>query len=310
MEAGSTRPSPMTAPASGSAAPLFTRRSTGLVRDVTGRQSIALNFIGGMPPIGIAFGIFFALSGFPAGHLLLGILLALPLALAYSYSFGLLSAVIPRSGGDYVLVSRILTPALGLISSCCMLLAVLLAAATLAVAFPTQGIAPGLSTLGYVANSNTLVEWGNTVATSKNWQFMLGGVLMLLACALILTAGWRWTKRAVIAMLTFSLLGLGVTCLIALFTSHGSFVSHFDSFAAKYTDSHHAYADTIAAARKSAIPVGAGFSLKNSFPLIGVMALFGIYSYTTAFLAGEIRQASTTKTGHRMAAEPAAAAKR
>src|SRR5581483_1930448 len=61
------------------------------------------------------------------------------------------------------------------------------------------------------------------------------------------------------------------------------------------------YAVTTQGAQKAGIPTGSGFSLKNTFPIIGVVAGFGIYAYTTAFMAGEIRQGSSTKTGHRMA---------
>src|SRR5437588_5189716 len=87
---------------------LFVRNSTGLVREVRPWQAFVINFITGAPVSVVAIGLFGALSGFPGGSFPLGILLVLPLALSVVYSFGFLAAAIPRSGGDYVLVSRIL----------------------------------------------------------------------------------------------------------------------------------------------------------------------------------------------------------
>jgi basic amino acid/polyamine antiporter, APA family len=279
---------------------LFARQATGLVRNVNGRQAIMLNFTAGLPPIGIAFGVFFALSGFPGGNLLVGILLTIPLTLAYCYAFGLLSAVIPRSGGDYVLVSRILSPILGVISSSCMMVAVLLASAPLAIGFATQGVAAGLSTIGYVGGSTTLVDWGTTVSTSHGWQFLLGG-LMILGCAVVVALGWRIMRRVMWTLVYITMGGLGIVVIINLFMSHAGFVSDFNSFAAKFTGGHDAYGATIDGAVKAKIPVNTGFSLSNTIPIIGVVAGFGIYAYTTAFMAGEIRQGSSTKTAHRMA---------
>lgn len=280
---------------------LFARQATGLVRDISGRQAIALNFIGGLPPIGIAYGVFFALTGFPGGSILLGIALTIPLAIAFSYAFGLLSAVIPRSGGDYMLVSRILSPALGTISSACMLLATILAAAALAIAFVTQGVAPGLQTVGYLAKSPSLVNAGATVATSHGWQFAIGGVAMMLVCGLCVAAGSRLMKRFTFWLLGVAMAGIGVVAIIDLFTSSGGYAATFNHFASHYTHLPNTYQATIAAARKAGTNLGGGLSLSNTWPLIGVMASFGIYSYTTAFTAGEIRQGASLKTGHRMA---------
>ncbi len=48
------------------------------------------------------------------------------MTLSFSYTFGLLTQMIPRSGGDYMIVSRVLGPLLGFISSFCMTMAGLL----------------------------------------------------------------------------------------------------------------------------------------------------------------------------------------
>src|SRR5207245_7041951 len=119
---------------------------------------------------------------FPGGNFLLAALLTIPLALGVVYAFGFMTAAIPRSGGDYVIVSRTLHPALGTISASCITLSSFLSIAFEAVAFVTLAVVPGLITVGLVGHHHRLVSWGTTVAGSNNWKFGLG-------CAAIIVAG-------------------------------------------------------------------------------------------------------------------------
>ena len=63
------------------------------------------------------------MSLYPGGNFFLALLLLLPMTLAFAYSFGMLTTAIPRSGGDYTLVSRVVHPVAGVVSSFFMLLA-------------------------------------------------------------------------------------------------------------------------------------------------------------------------------------------
>jgi APA family basic amino acid/polyamine antiporter len=281
---------------------LFTRNATGLVRELSGFQQVIWNWIAGAPMLGLAFGVFFGLSGFPGGNLFLGILLALPLALATCYAFGLLTTAMPRSGGDYTLVSRTIHPAIGLAGSFCMVLTQGLGIALVGgLLFTTLGVAPSLLTLGLVSGNTTFIDWGTTVATDKDWQFAIGAVAIVLGGALVAT-GWRASKRLMFGLLAFSLFGLAVAALIALFTSQSEFASSIDDFAASITGKGGTYDQTIATATEAGIDPDPPFSFSNSLPLIAVFASFGIYAYLTTYIGGEIREGSSIKAAHRMAA--------
>jgi hypothetical protein len=102
---------------------LVARNATGLVRGISPRSSIIINLIPGHPAHSLAAGFFFVFALFPGGSYLLGPAMVIPLSLAVSYEFDLLTQMIPRSGGDYMLVSRIIHSGVGLISSFCMTLA-------------------------------------------------------------------------------------------------------------------------------------------------------------------------------------------
>ena len=281
---------------------LFTRNATGLVRDLSGTQQVIWNWIAGAPQLGLAFGVFVALVAFPGGNLYLGLLLTVPMALAFCYAFGILTSAMPRSGGDYTLVSRTVHPAVGLAGSFCMVLAQALGIALIGgFLFTTLGLSSSLVTLGLISGNSTFIEWGATLATSDAWQFAIGTAVMVLGGALV-AMGWRTTKRLMFGLLAFSLAGLAVSAIVAIFTSRTEFASAFNDFAAPLTGADGAYEQTIATATEAGLDTSPAFSFSNSWPLVAIFASFGIYAYITSYVGGELREGSSIKTAHRMAA--------
>ena len=295
-----TPPSSASATAPLEASGLFARNATGLVREVSGKQQIFFNFLNGFPPQILAISVFVALAGFPGGNPFVACLLAIPISVCISYTFGLLTAVMPRTGGDYVFVSRTLGPVLGLLSSS----AYLVGGGIVSIAYWAEGtvtlaLAPALSTVGVVANSPTLVRWANTLSTNHNWQFGIGVVFILIGC-LICLRGWRLVRRVIFTIMWVVLAGLGFTVIVAIFTSPASFVSHFNAFAAGH-GVHDGYHAVIATAEKKGVTLNAGFSWAKTIPMLGAFATFGLYSWFSALIGGEIRQGGTVKAAHRMA---------
>jgi basic amino acid/polyamine antiporter, APA family len=284
---------------------LFTRNATGLVRAVTQTDNLALAFITGTPTIGLSFGVFFALSGFPGGNFPVAALLALPIALPLVYVFGMLTAAIPRTGGDYTLVTRILSPRLGVIASFSMMLAVMVSVAYILIAATSLAIGPGLQVLGLVGHSHTLFRWGTNVVINKAWKFGMGAALCVVVGAVFML-GMRWTRRFMFFWFLAGVLGLAVSVIVAIFTSKATFIHDFNSFAAPHTHLANTYASIITTARKTGVSTSAAFSFAKTVPLIVVIALYGIYGYTTSYVGGELRQGGSLKTAHRMAVGSAA----
>jgi basic amino acid/polyamine antiporter, APA family len=295
-----TQPATATGPVQQPQSKLFVRNATGLVRGVPGKSSIIINFIPGHPTQTLAAVFFFALTLAPGGSVYLGILLVFPMMLAFAYAFGLLTSMIPRSGGDYMLVSRVVHPVAGLMSSFCMTMAGLLSNAFFGLAFVTVGLGPGLTGIGLIGHNTTLIKWGTTLSSSHKWQFIFGA-LMMIAAGLIMTGSWRRVLRiqnTLFWMVTGSLI---LCVLAALFTSHGTFVNNFNNFARPYTHSGNTYQSVIASARKAGVSVSHPFSFNATIPVIGILATTAIYSYWTTFVGGELRQGSSRKTANNMA---------
>jgi amino acid transporter len=280
---------------------LFARNATGLVRGVSSLSSVVINYIPGSPVLGLAYGFFLALSLYPGGNFLLALLLLLPMALAYAYSFGLLTAAMPRSGGDYVLVSRIIHPVVGVISSFFMQLANgMFSAAIGGWFFTTLALGPGLVVIGLVGHHPTLVDWGNTLVSSKNWQFGIGTVVILVSL-LPYFIGWRWWIRTQAVIFLITMAGLLFSVIVAIFTSEGTFRSDFNGFAQGITHKSDTYGSVITTAQHAGVVTDPAFSFSKTLPMVAFCAAFGIYSYFTAFIGGEIRQGGSIKTAHRMA---------
>jgi APA family basic amino acid/polyamine antiporter len=280
---------------------LFARNATGLVRGVSSLPSIIINYIPGSPVLGLAYGFFLALSLYPGGNFLLALLLLTPMALAYAYSFGLLTAAMPRSGGDYVLVSRIIHPAVGVISSFYMQLANgMFSTALGGWFFTTLALGPGLVVIGLVGHHPTLVDWGNTILTSENWQFGIG-VVVILVSLLPYLWGWRFWIRTQAIIFLITMAGLLFSTIVALFTSESSFRGSFNDFASGITHKSDTYGSVITTAQHAGVVTDPAFSFSKTLPMVAFCAAFGIYSYFTAFIGGEIRQGGTLKTAHRMA---------
>lgn len=287
----------MTAPASQPG--LFVRNATGLVREVSPLNAYIMNFIVSHPVLPLAAGLFFAFSAFSGGSFALGGLLAIPIIVCFTYSFGLLTSMIPRTGGDYTLVSRILHPALGLISSFCMTMAQLMSAAFFGRLIVTVGLGPGLVGIGLISHNQDLVNAGTTVANDKMWTFVIGTLLYLVAGA-ILIGGWRWTLRWQNLLFVIVSVGLLACVVIALMTSQAQFITNFNAFAAPFTNNPDTYHQTIQNAQQAGVPIGAGFSWPNTICVIGVFATFSIFTYFSSFVGGELRQGRSNRTANMM----------
>jgi basic amino acid/polyamine antiporter, APA family len=279
---------------------LFARTATGLVRGVPPRSSLIMNFIPGHPTQTLAAILLFALAVGPGGNPFLALLLVVPMTLSFAYSFGLLTQMIPRSGGDYMLVSRVTHPAIGYVSVFCMTTAGLLSNAFFALAVVTAGLTPLCVSVGLIGNYPGLVSWGNHISTSKGW-LLLFGLLTFAAAGAIQLGGWRWTLRLQNLFFWMVSGSLGICVVAGLVLSKGHFASKFNTFAQGITHKPDAYAGTIATAAKAGVAVHPSFSFGHTFPIIAVFATTAIFSYWSTFVGGELRQASTIKTANNMA---------
>src|SRR5919108_4193054 len=91
----------------------FFRNATGLVRELTPFDAFNLVFSAVLIPVGITQVMGFAPQFWPRANMLVSFLIATPLVACFGLVYLYFTVLMPRSGGDYVWVSRTLHPFLG-----------------------------------------------------------------------------------------------------------------------------------------------------------------------------------------------------
>src|SRR6266849_7704119 len=89
---------------------LFVRNATGLVRELNAFDAFNLVFSAVLIPVGITQVMSFTPTFWPHANMLVSFLLATPLVGACGLVYLYFTVIMPRSGGDYVWVSRTLSP--------------------------------------------------------------------------------------------------------------------------------------------------------------------------------------------------------
>src|SRR5580700_578973 len=202
---------------------LFVRNSTGLVRSASAVDATIFNAVISAP-VGstIAYSIFFALVAFPGADVVGVLILVAIINIPVLIMFAFLGASMPRVGGDYVWVSRVLSPPLALVSNLCMIMGGLLGAAFFAKFFSVFAVGPALVAGGSLAHNNTLISWGTNFETNHSW--MIGAALfMVLLQTVILIAGTRATFRWQNGAFLIAMVGIIVAFIALAVASRSGF---------------------------------------------------------------------------------------
>ena len=248
----------------------YTRKATGLVRGISVRDSFVMNVAFINIALG-ALGFTIAPYAFPGVNLFWSVALTTALTMFPTVMYAMLSATMPRSGGDYVFVSRILHPAVGFMAN--FNTTVWMTFFTGILASWVSGFAGSsvLLTMGTVLDSPRLISWSSTAA-SKNWQFGVGLVVIALFTILVAT-GTRMTFRVLGVMFAVMVACQLVAVAVLLFHSHADFVKAYDHYAS--------YTATLASAHHQGFTWPDGFSFKETaaaMPLFFSSLGYGIIS--------------------------------
>ena len=270
---------------------LFLRRSSGLVREFGGTDVFVFN------TIGYALGLVLALipllmaGAVPEANVLLVVLLGTVLTVANALTYGYLAAAMPRSGGEYVYLGRVVHPGVGFTANWGFTWSQLLGLALYASFTVNFGISVAFLTLGNVLEASGLVTAGEDVA--EKWPTFLLGTLMIVVVLGVLCAGPRVVRRVLNILFVPALLGSFVTLFVLLTTSRDEFVTNFNSFMATQADGQ-TYDSILASA------TDAGFVVEPS--TLGAILLaipIGYYIYIgftySAYIGGEVKEPARTQ---------------
>jgi APA family basic amino acid/polyamine antiporter len=263
---------------------VFVRKATGLVRGWSTRDAfIYAAFSINLVTLGLwifGYGPFI-----PEGSLLWAVLLAGLYLVVQGITYASLIAAMPRAGGDYVWISRVLGGGPGFVLAITGWWFILwLWVPIYANILNVEVFGPLAAIIGW--------EWGYTFWSGDDGIFVSSAITALLASAFI-SMGMRRYARFQKICFYGGVIGLGIMILLLLFNSKESFIANFNEQSLDLYGVENAYAATLAAGTEGFTPSTLGaFAFGSTLILIPMMAFFNLWSNWGATLYGEVRGAS------------------
>jgi len=213
-----------------SAPKVFVRDATGLIRAFSWYDAFLISFTvvnSGILSYSLALVVPLG-TAYPGADMVnslhIGLLFSIPLALTYS----LLAMSMPRSGGDYVWISRTVNPILGFTMGWAFWLAALLLTGTGMVVTPTVLLPVFFASFGYATGNSSLLGLATAVTSPTN-VLIVGTITAILATA-IGSLGAK-TFRYITTILMILMFASTAVCVGVFATStHADFVNALNGY--------------------------------------------------------------------------------
>jgi amino acid transporter len=272
---------------------VFLRKASGVVRTWRSRDGMYYGYLSAAGLYCIALIGFLGAAIFPNANVLIANIIPLLCFVVVHAVYANLASGMPRSGGDYVFVSRLLHSSVGYMITWGIWVAwaffwQYLAGSTIV----TAAISPALSAIG--------VATGNDWFTNAADKVQLWYIKIPISLALCLLATWILVMSAGAflaimrkVLIPLSALGVAIIGLSFIFIPSSTAFKHFDDFQAKVSG--------LPAGKVISTASDLGFAPTHSvwFDTLGLATLIGMYYVWTLWqsaLLGEIKQANQLKT--------------
>ena len=269
---------------------LFVRNATGLVRDygATDVLLFASAMVFALVYATVQFAWFYGNT--QGANMPISLLIAAVPFVLLMFTYWVISLVMPRTGSDYVWVSRIFSPSIGFVWSLIYMLMVFITGYVAQVTSFTYAFSISLSTGGLLSGSQSLTNMG-TFLSSGNGTFLLFIIFSTVFAAFAIF-GTKFIKGLLYIGWTAAIIGIALMWYILGTTSNSAFVTHWNSLLSSL-GSNASYA-TIA---HNAVAGGAATSLTGTSGVIVALplaALFLLGSNNVNSFAGEMKNIKRT----------------
>ena len=271
---------------------IFARQATGLRKEVGSLDVLVYNTNNQNIGLGVAF-LLLALTSYVGGNFPLSAILATVLVIPLYFVYSQLSADLPRSGGDYVWVSRIfgrkLGPVTGFMLSWSWIILAFTSIGVPAVFFTRLGLAPMMRSLGVATGTSGFTSFGNWV--SGNWGTFIVGTVLLAVFTWLLIHGVHTYMRVQNIAFFVAIAGVIIGVVIALIVSPHTFAAHFNTYAHKLGSPK---ADSYATVALAA-PHATASSVTSTFYAMTWTLYMVLFGATSCYIGGEIRRPARTQ---------------
>jgi APA family basic amino acid/polyamine antiporter len=268
---------------------VFVRKASGLIRTAGTWDILAYNINFTSIGLLLLFLFLFGPAFYPGASLpwaaVICVICLIPLALVYGY----LASAMPRSGGDYVYVSRVLGPALGMMSNWNMTMWWFFYGGVPSAFLARYGIAPLFRTMGIYTGNATLTDIGNWF-TTKIGTFILGTCLIVLLIV-IFSIGTKTYFKLQNILILFAVASTVITVAVFIGKVPADTISAFNEHLREVSGK----ADPAAYVRASAKEAGytglAPFSLFWTLMVMTWIYLNLSFMSSSAYIGSEVKNA-------------------
>lgn len=259
---------------------MFVRNATGLVRELTPFDAFNMVFAAILIPVGMSQALNFGAASFPGANIALAFIFGALILLGFAIVYVLFTIAMPRSGGDYVWVSRSLSPFLGFVVN-----------VTLTFVF-VNWVAFNFTTMMtlFVPAAGYVIGWPQSVSDwfgVKGNQFIVATALTAIF-AVIMMLGTKFVAKFMRVLFILVWAGMIVWFIGLIVTPNNAFVSNFIS-------------DTnVQPEQIAALAQEAGFSVPSGLNL-GMTLLAMLWAFQnltgfefTGYFAGELKSVRKT----------------
>jgi basic amino acid/polyamine antiporter, APA family len=263
---------------------LFIRQTSGLVRELGIPAAIAIS-LAAVAVVNTFINFNAGLTTFPQADFYLPLLVAAGIWLVAMFAYRYLLRAVPRAGGEYVYLTRIVSPVVGAIAGLGTAVVFTYVLSTNA-HFVAQFTPFMLTGFGTVFNSSSLTNAATTV-TSTGWVFVISLIVMVIVALLSLYTV-KIVARIILGLMVLQLLAVVVLMLVLAFNSKADFAAAL----ASYSHRPGAYTAIIGAGKASGVVFGTAIASAIAIIPFMVLNYNGVlYSY---YVGGELRRPGRT----------------
>jgi basic amino acid/polyamine antiporter, APA family len=264
---------------------VFERKATGLVREAGTLDVLIYNINFVSLGLMTALVFLFSTAFYPGANLYLTAILTYLIVIPTSLVFAFFAATMPRSGGDYVYVSRTLHPALGMMSSWNNTVWWFIYGGVPSAFFAQFGLGPFFSTVGQMAG----IGWMSSLGTwfASDWGTFIAGSALILALVLVFSRSLRLFFRLQNTLFFVSLIAFVLVAIVWIVQSKSGIMAQLGEGLGQNT-----LRGLPQAAAKAGFAAGGPFSLKWTI-LAGTWVYINlVFNQSSAYIGGEVKRAS------------------
>ena len=263
---------------------LFTRQASGLVRELGIPAAVGIS-LASVAVVNTFINFNAGLTDFTRSDMYLPLLAGAFIWLVAMFAYRHLLEAIPRAGGEYVFLSRVVSPVAGAMAG--IGIAVVFTYVLAANAHFAATFTPFMLTaLGSAFSSASIASAANDVSTNLAVVLISCGVMVIVALASLFSL--KRLAQIILALIVVQLLAFLCLAVLLADHSHADFVSAF----ARYTHHPGAYQALVSLGHSNGVLYGTSFAAMIAIIPFMVLNYNGVlYSY---YVGGELRRPGRT----------------